>query len=218
MLQDGIDALGLLAIQQPSGKVDAIAAEVNHGTAAVLLRVGQPREEHPVAPNLLWSLMSVIDVNAMDFAQLASIHKRLEVMVRVVPRRFVVRHDLNAVLLGEFLHLEGMLVSCGERFLHHDVDAALGTSFHRLHVMQDASVIDHHLGLFLVEHLGERGIELLLGQPADKVIVLAEVVILFSHTHDNEVAAMHGINKVPKMSVCHARHADSQRAVCHRKQ
>ena len=159
--------------------------------------------------------MTVIDIDSMNLSKLPTLYKILEMMIRRIPSRLVVRHNLYAVLLRQFLHPKCLLVGRGERLLHHNMNAAFGTSFHRGHVVQDASVIDHHFGLFLVEHLVNRGIDLLLWKTAYEIVMCAKIIILFSHTNNNEIASIHGIDEVPKMSVCHSRHTDSEGTVCH---
>ena len=213
MLQDGIYALGLLSIKQPCGKVDAVATKVDDSTASVLDRVGEPTEEHLVAANLLGSLMAIIDLDACDTSELPTVGKASEMVIGGIPSGFVVGHDLDAMFLGQFLHSEGLLVGCSQWFLHHYVNASRGASLHGSGMVEDAAVIHHNFRLLLVEHLVERGIELLLGQSVHKIVVSTEIIVLLSHSHDDEIAAIHGIDKVPEVSVCHTRYTDSQGAI-----
>ena len=48
-------------MHHPGGEIDAITAEVEERTSAILLRVGEPAEKLGTDADFLWTAMSIVD-------------------------------------------------------------------------------------------------------------------------------------------------------------
>ena len=150
-------------------EVGAVAAEVEHGAGAVLLRIREPAEEGWADADLFRPLVTIVYDNATDGAELTFIGLADCLCVAGVPGCLVVGEHLHVILASRLADGDGVGDVGGQRLLNHGADAALGGFFNDSAMILDVGVDEGHIGMELVKHLvGVRieqlGIEMKLGR------------------------------------------------------
>src|ERR1700722_6868216 len=123
MVGEGGDGDGSLAVHEPGHEVSAVAAEVAEGAAAVQDGVSEPVEEVGATADLFWAFMAVVGDHFAGGADGLGVYHFEDLLVGIVPGRFVIREDLDMVLTCEGGDLIGVFDGSGEWFLDHDGDA-----------------------------------------------------------------------------------------------
>ncbi len=159
LLCDGGDGERELAVHDPGGEVDAVAAEVEEGTGSVEFGVSENGEELGADADLFGAAVAVVDDELAEVADFATGEDFGGGGVGVVPGGLVVGEDGDVELFGELLDGEGVVDGGGEGLFDHGGDAEGGGLLDGGSMAGDGGVDEDGLGVRGAEHLGFRGKE-----------------------------------------------------------
>ena len=171
---DGADGEGEVAVHDPGGEVDAVAAEVEEGSGAVLFGVGEPGEEGGADADFFRAFVAVVDDELAEVADLAFVEDVCGGGVGVVPGGLVVGEDGDVVFFGEALDGEGVFYRCGEGLFDHGGDVEGSGLLDGGAVAGDGGVDEDGLGMRGLEHRGFCGEEEVVREVGDGGVLLAE--------------------------------------------
>ncbi len=184
---DGADGLGELAVHDPGGEIDAVAAEVEERACTVLFGVGEPGEEGWADADLLGAFVAVVDDELAEVADLAFAEDGCGGGVGVVPGGFVVGEDGDVVLFGEALDGEGVFDGGGQGLFDHGGDVERGGLLDGGAVTGDGGVDEDGLGVGALEHRFFGGEEEVVGEVGACGVLLAQGRVGFGDADEGDL-------------------------------
>lgn len=197
LMHDGGDGDGCLVVHQPGHEVSAIAAKIAAGAAAIFYRIGQPVEEIRAAADFFGSLVAVVDDHFAGVADgVLLVDHFKDLLVRVVPGRFVVGEHLDMVLFSEGGDAIRVFHGSCEGFLDHDGDAFGGAGLDDAEVFGDRVVCEDSIGVGMVDEIGQTIIEKGIGQLIIFLIAGDELRIRLCNSGDDHLSCFKLVHDV----------------------
>ena len=176
---DGGDGKGKLAVHDPGGEIDAVAAEVEESTSAILFGVGEPVEKLWTDTDFFGTAVSIVDNELAKWANFSFSEHIGGGSVGVVPGGLVVGEDGDAVLLREMLDGECVFDGGGERLFYHGCDVQRCGLFDGSAMSGDGGVDEDGLGVGASEHGRFGGEEEVCWEVGALLVMVAESGVRF---------------------------------------